>query len=147
MDATEASQALTEIQQRRQQTLRRGGPRRVPAWFTYGSAAGLALASASYDASGWVRTVMSVAGAAVLLAMAALLERSTGVRLRMRALRWTPLALFLAAVLTANIGVGTLMRLLDVPADATIAGLAGALVWIVAMGPTQAAATAPRDPA
>ncbi|GAA4609934.1 hypothetical protein BJY16_007588 [Actinoplanes octamycinicus] len=147
MDATEASKALAEIHQRQQQTVRRANPRRLPAWFTYGSAAGLALISASNDLAGWPHSLMLLAGGTALLGTAAALERSTGVRLRLRALRWTPLALFAAAVLVAIIGVGSLARLLDVPADGTIAGLAGALVWIAAMGPAQDAAGKPRDPA
>ncbi len=147
MDATEASKALAEIHQRHQQTLRQGSPRRIPAWFTYGSAAGLALASASHDFTGWAATSMALIGAAALISLTVALERSTGVRLRMRALRWAPLALFAVAVLTAIIGVGSLLRLFDVPADDTIAGLAGALVWIAAMGPTQGAASTPRTQA
>ncbi len=146
MDATEAAQALTEINQRQQQTLRHGAPGRVPAWFTYGSAAGVVLASASNDVAGWTSTAMALTAAVALLSLAAALERSTGVRLRLRAMRWTPVALFFAAVLTTLIGVGTLLRLYDVPADGTIAGLATALVWIAAIGPTQAAASAPRNP-
>ncbi|HST80890.1 MAG TPA: hypothetical protein VLL08_04000 [Kineosporiaceae bacterium] len=145
MDATEAASALAEIQQRHQQTLRQGSPRRLPAWFTYGSAGGLALASASNDATGWTATGMILTAAVAMIALAAAVERSTGVRLRMRAQRWTPVALFAVAVITAMIVVGTLMRLYDVPADGTIAGLAGALVWIAAMGPAQAAASTPRN--
>ena len=120
-------------------------PGKSPAWFTYGSAAGLALASASNDATGWTATGMALTAAGVMITLAAALERSTGVRLRMRAQRWTPVALFAVAVVTAIIGVGTLMRLYDVPADGTIAGLAGALVWIAVMGPAQAAASRPRN--
>jgi hypothetical protein len=145
MDAIEAANALAEIEQRHQQTLRQGSPQRLPGWFTYGSAAGLALASASHDATGWTATGMTLTAAVAMIALAAALERSTGVRLRMRAQRWTPVALFVLAVLTAMIGVGTLMRLYDVPADGTIAGLVGALVWITAMGPAQAAASTPRN--
>ncbi|AEV86948.1 hypothetical protein ACWT_5929 [Actinoplanes sp. SE50] len=147
MDATEAAKALAEIDQRGRQTLRQGSPRRVPAWFAYGSAAALALACAGNDMTGWVRTAMLLTGAATLIILAAAMDRVTGVRLRMRAVRRAPWALFAAAVLATVIGVGTVLRLLDVPADGTLSGLAGALVWITAIGPTQAAAGAPRNPA
>lgn len=147
MDATEAAQALTEINERQQQTLRRGSPRRVPAWFTFGSAAALALMSASHDVTGWSGNAMTLTAVVAMISLAFALERFTGVRLRLRAQRWTPMVLFGMAVLTTLIGVGTLLRLYDVPADGTIAGLAAALVWVAAMGPVQAAASTPRNPA
>lgn len=147
MDATEAAQALTEINQRQQQTLHQGTPRRVPAWFKYGTAAALALTSASHDVAGWTGNAMTLTAAVAIISLAFALERSTGVRLRLRAQRWTPLVLFGTVVLTTLIGVGTLLRLYDIPADGTIAGLAAALVWIAAMAPAQAAASAPRKPA
>ena len=147
MDATEAARALTEITERRQQTLRQGSPRRVPAWFNFGSAGALVLTSASHDVAGWVGTTMTLTALVVIIALAFALERVTGVRLRLRAQRWTPMVLFGMAVLTTLIGVGTLLRLYDVPADGTIAGLAAALVWVAAMGPAQAAAGTPRNPA
>ena len=43
MGTTEAAKALAEIEHRHQQTLRRGSPDRLPAWFTYGMAAALIL--------------------------------------------------------------------------------------------------------
>ncbi|MDI6103855.1 hypothetical protein QLQ12_35095 [Actinoplanes sp. NEAU-A12] len=147
MDATEAAQALTEINKRQQQTLRQGSPHRVPAWFNFGSAAGLVLISASHDVAGWMGTAMALTAVVVMISLAFALERLTGVRLRLRAQRWTPMVLFGTAVLTTLIGVGTLLRLYDVPADGTIAGLAAALVWVVAMAPAQAAASTFRNPA
>ncbi|MEU4621898.1 hypothetical protein AB0G04_18230 [Actinoplanes sp. NPDC023801] len=147
MDATQAAQALTEINERQQQTLRQGSPRRVPAWFKFGTAAALALTSASHDVAGWRGTAMTLTALVALIGLAFALERFTGVRLRLRAQRWTPMVLFSLAVLTTLIGVGTLLRLYDVPADGTLAGLAAAVVWVAAMGPTQAAASAPRNPA
>ncbi|MEU8663356.1 hypothetical protein [Actinoplanes philippinensis] len=147
MDATEAAQALTEIHERQQQTLRRGSPRRVPAWFNLGSAAVLVLLSASHDADGWKSLVMTLAALVAALGLGFALERFTGVRLRLRAQRWMPMVLFGVAVLSTLIGVGTLLRLSDVPADGTLAGIAAAVVWVAAMGPAQGAASTPRDPA
>jgi hypothetical protein len=147
MDATEAAQALTEINQRRQQTLRQGAPRRVPVWFKCGSAAALVLLSASYDVAGWAGTVMNLTAIVVIISLGFALERFTGVRLRLHAQRWTPMALCAIAVLATHIGVGTLLRLYDVPADGTIAGLAAALMWFAAVGLAQAAASTPRNPA
>jgi hypothetical protein len=144
MNAIEAAQALTEINERQQQTLRQGSPRRVPAWFNLGSAATLVLMSASHDVSGWTGTAMTLTALVVLISLGFALERFTGVRLRLRAQRWTPMVLFGMAVFTTLIGVGTLLRLYDVPADGTIAGLAAAMVWVTAMGPAQAAAGTPR---
>lgn len=139
MDATEASNALTEMQQRTQQTLRQGSPR-LPGWYVASTAAALVIMVASSDLSGWYDTAMSLAGALALIVLAAVLERVTGVRLRMRSLRWAPLVLFAVALLATLIGVGTLMRLYDVAADDTIAGVATALVWAAAVNKVQAAA-------
>ncbi|GIF09075.1 hypothetical protein [Actinoplanes siamensis] len=147
MDATEAAQALTQINERQQQTLRQGTPRQLPAWFNFGSAAALVLTSASHDVAGWMGTGMSLTALVALISLAFALERFTGVRLRLSAQRWTPTVLFGIVVLTTLIGVGTLLRLYDVPADGTLAGIAAALVWLAAIKPAQAAASTPRNPA
>src|SRR5690348_13315053 len=106
MDTTEASNALAEIHQRTQQTLRQGGPR-FPAWYTAGSAATVAILLARDDVTGWLGTAMLVGAGLVLVGLTIALERFTGVRLRMRSLRWGPLVLFFAAVMGTAIGVGT----------------------------------------
>lgn len=139
MDTTEASNALAEIHQRTQQTLRQGSPR-LPAWYTFGSAAAVAILSAGDDLTGWSRTAMVVGAGLTLVGLTVALERFTGVRLRMRSQRWGPLILFFAAVMGTAIGVGTPLRFSDVPADATIAGIAAAVVWAAAINRVQAAA-------
>jgi hypothetical protein len=145
VDATEASNALAEIQQRSEQTLRQGSPRKLPAWYVYGTAAALAAMLATDDLTGWTATGTKLAALLTLIGLTTALERVTGVRLRMRSLRWMPLALFIAAVLATFIGAGTLLRLYDVPADATIAGIAAAVVWAVTISRVNAAAI--RNPA
>lgn len=147
MDAVEASAALAEMRRRTQQTVDQGGPSRLPAWFTYGTAGSLVLVTASSDVGGRIGVGMTVAGAIAIVALVRALERTTGVRLRMRALRWTPVLIFTAAVVATIIVVGTLLRLFDVPIAGTLAGLAAAVVWVAAMGRTQAASTTVRHPA
>ncbi|GAA1638595.1 hypothetical protein [Actinoplanes couchii] len=144
MEVDEAAKALAEMQRRTEQTLRQGSPRRIPAWHTWGSAAGLTLVFASGDFSGWAAIALIVAGVAVTVGLTILLDRVTGVRLRMRALRAWPMVLVIGAILVAAIVVGSVMRLYDVPFDSTIGGLAGALVGVVGLGRAQAAAARPR---
>ncbi|WP_250030700.1 hypothetical protein [Paractinoplanes maris] len=141
MDIDEASNALAEIEKRRQETLDRGGPLHIPAWFTYGGAAALALAWAGSDVTRPASTVMTAAGFVAVLSLAWALERSTGIRLRMSSLRLAPILLFGVAVVGTGIVIGTILRLLDVPVAGTISGLAAGAVWVAAMGRTQAAAT------
>ena len=133
-------EALAELDRRRQQTLRQGSPRRFPAWFTYGTAAALTLVWAGSDLTGLAAGAVTGGGVLAIVALTTFFERVTGVRLRMRALRWTPLVLLTVAMMVTAIAVGSVMRLLDVPAASTIGGLAAALVWVVGMGPAQAAA-------
>jgi membrane associated rhomboid family serine protease len=139
MDATEASNALTEIDQRSRQTLRQGSPR-LPGWYIAGSAVAVAILSASQDLTGPLATAMLIGAGLVLVGLAVALERFTGVRLRMRVLRWGPVILFFAAVMGTAIVVGTALRLYDVSADATIAGIAAAAVWAATVNRCQAAA-------
>ncbi|MFC6568078.1 hypothetical protein [Actinoplanes utahensis] len=139
MDATEASNALTEIQQRTRQTLRQGSPR-LPWWYTFGSAAAVAALGAGQDLTGRFGTAVFIGAGLALVGLAFALERFTGVRLRMRVMRWSPLILFGAAVMGTAIAVGTPLRLYDVPADATIAGIASAVVWAATINRCQAAA-------
>ncbi|GIE34742.1 hypothetical protein Ait01nite_077870 [Actinoplanes italicus] len=146
MEVDEASKALDEMRRRTEQTLRRGSPRRVPIWYRLGSAASLTLVWASADTHGWAASGMVVAGVAATLLLTRRLELATGVRLRMGALRFLPIALLIGAMLVAAIFVGSVMRLYDVPLDGTIGGLAAALVWIIGIGWTQGAAAATRDP-
>jgi O-antigen/teichoic acid export membrane protein len=143
--AVRADEALAEMDRRQQQTLRQGSPRRFPAWFTYGTAAGLTLIWAGSDLTGLAGGGVAGVGVIAIVALTTALERVTGVRLRMRALRWTPLALLTVAIMVTAIVAGSVMRLLDVPAAGTIGGLAAAVVWVVGLGPVQAAAaTRPR---
>ncbi|WP_127503393.1 hypothetical protein [Actinoplanes solisilvae] len=142
-----ADEALAEMHRRNQQTLSQGSPRRFPAWFTYGTAAALTLVWAGSDLTGWVAGVVSGVGVLLIAALTTGLERVTGVRLRMRALRWTPLVLLTAAMLITAIVVGSVMRLLDVPVANTIGGLVAALVWVIGIGPAQAAAATKPHPA
>ncbi|MDI6097305.1 hypothetical protein QLQ12_01605 [Actinoplanes sp. NEAU-A12] len=146
MDVDEAAKALAEIQRRNEQTLRQGTPRRFPAWYTYGSAASLTVVWASGDVSGWAAIAMMAAGVLATLGLAVLLERITGVRLRMRALRLAPIAIITGAMLVTAIVVGSVMRLLDVPVASTIGGLAGGVVAVIGMGRAQAAAADVRGP-
>ncbi|HWS36546.1 MAG TPA: hypothetical protein VN408_27900 [Actinoplanes sp.] len=143
MDVDEASKALAEMQRRSEQTLRQGSPSRFPGWYTWGSAAGLALIFASGDFSGWAAIGLITAGVALTGGLSVLLERITGVRLRMRALRVWPIALVIAAILVTAIVVGSVMRLYDVPWDSSIGGLAGGLVGALGMGRAQTAAARP----
>lgn len=145
MDVDEASKALAEIQRRNEQTLRRGSPRRFPVWYTYGSAAALALVWASGDVSGWAAIGLMAAGVFMTIGLTVLLERITGVRLRMRALRVAPMAIITGLMLVTAIVVGSVMRLLDVPVANTIGGLAAGVVAIIGMGRAQAAAANVRD--
>ncbi|MGK5684326.1 hypothetical protein [Actinoplanes sp. URMC 104] len=144
MDVDEASRALAEIERRRQETLDRGGPRRMPAWFTYGAAAALALVWAGGDVEGRPALAMTMAGILAVGALAWAVERSTGIRLRMSSLRFGPVAAFVAAVVATGIVVGSVLRALDVPVAGTIAGLASGAVWVLAMRRTQVAATTRR---
>ncbi|WP_249998066.1 hypothetical protein [Actinoplanes sp. M2I2] len=144
MDVDEASRSLAEIDKRQQETLERGGPRRLPAWFTYGGAAALTLGWAGTDLTRPASTILTAVSAVALIALAWALERSTGVRLRRRSLRYRPLLAFVAAVVVTGIGVGTVLRLFDVPVAGTIGGLAAGAVWIGAMGIAQTAATTRR---
>jgi hypothetical protein len=140
MDVDEASQALDEMRRREQQTLERGSPRRAPAWFTYGTGAALTLIWASGDVEGLAATGLLAAGVLGATGLAIALERTTGVRLRMRGQRWTPMVLLVAAMLAVAIVVGTVLRLFDVPLASTLGGLASAAVVILGMGSAQAAA-------
>ncbi|MBO3736887.1 hypothetical protein [Actinoplanes flavus] len=144
MDVDEASKALAEMQRRNEQTLRQGSPSRLPAWYTFGSAAALMLIWASGDVDGWLEVAMIAGGVGATLALTRLLERITGVRLRARALRIGPIALLITAMLIVSIVVGSVMRLYDIAASNTIGGLAASIVLILAGGSAQAAAARPR---
>jgi hypothetical protein len=147
VDGHSASAALDDIDRRTRQTLRQGSPRRLPAWYTYGSAASLVLVAAGTDVTGLAAVSMMLAGLSAAIVLARALERVTGVRLRMRAIRWTPMAALMVAMVATLIAVGSLMRLLDLPAAGTAGGLAAALVAIAGMGRAQAASGSPRNPA
>ena len=141
MDVDDASRALAEIEKREQETLDRGGPRRLPAWFTYGVAAALELVWAAGDLDGRPALALTAAGVVGAGALARAAERSTGIRLRLRSLRWGPMLAFVVAVLATGIVAGTVLRMLDVPVAGTLGGLAAGAVWVAAMGRTQRAAT------
>lgn len=147
VDSQEASQALAEMRRRKEQTLRQGSPRRVPAWYTYGTAASFVPVWGGTDLEGWPRVVLIVIGVAMTVGLTVLHERITGVRLRMGSLRLTPIVVLAAVMLVTAIVVGSVLRLYDVPGNGTIAGLAAALVWVMGMGRAQAAAGTVRDPA
>src|SRR5690349_11505691 len=144
VDADEASQALTEMHRRTEQTLRQGS-RNFPAWYTWSSAATLVVVFASTDVSGYGGSTIAIAGALANVALTVALQRRTGVRLRQRSLRWAPLAALLAAMVVTAIVVGSMLRYFDVPLAGALGGVAAALVWIVGMAPAQAAAGTPRN--
>ncbi|MEV0902125.1 hypothetical protein [Actinoplanes sp. NPDC049802] len=145
MDVDEASKALAEMRKRQEQTLRRGNPRKLPGWFIYGMAASLTLVWSSGDLSGWAALAVIAAGLGTTFLLARRLERVTGVRVRGRELRMMPLVLLTGAMVVTAILVGSVLRLFDVPADSTLAGLASAVVWIAGVGRAQAAAATPRE--
>ncbi|GID50875.1 hypothetical protein Aca07nite_81500 [Actinoplanes capillaceus] len=144
MDVDEASKALAEMQRRNEQTLRQGSPSRLPAWYTFGTAAALMLIWASGDVKGWLNVAMIAAGVGAIIVLTRFMERITGVRLRARAQRVAPTALLIGAMLIVAIVVGSVMRLYDVAASNTIGGLAASIVLILGVGPAQAAAARPR---
>lgn len=147
MEVDEASKALAEMRRRTEQTLRQGTPRRFPGWYLCGSVASLTLIWSSTDLDGWASMGVLVAGVALTIAITVLLERITGVRLRLRSQRVAPMMILAAIMLFVAILVGSVLRLFDVPADGTLGGLAGSLAWVAGLGRAQAAAAKPREEA
>ncbi|WP_430782642.1 hypothetical protein [Actinoplanes sp. G11-F43] len=145
MEVDEAAKALDEMRRRSEQTVRQGNPRRFPVWYTMGSAVSMALIWASGDLGGWAAIGLIVVAVALAVGSTVILERITGVRLRLRSLRMAPIVFLGALMVAVVIVVGTVLRLYDVPADATLSGLAGALVWAIGVGRAQSASAAPRE--
>ncbi|BCY09627.1 hypothetical protein [Actinoplanes sp. L3-i22] len=145
MDSSDAANALAEMERRAQQTVDRGGPRRLPPWFVYGTAAALVLPWASADLNGWPSTALILASGLAVVALTVTLERVTGVRLRMRmrSLRLGPPIAYGLAVVAVGILVGSVLRFYDVPVAGTVAGVAAGIVWVAAAGRVQAAAVRP----
>jgi hypothetical protein len=144
MDRNDAAKALAEIERRTQQTVDQGGPRRVPLWYSAGTALAVGACGAGSDFDGWpAANLLPLAAVLVIVALTFALERTTGVRLRTGSMRKGPLIAFGFAVVAAGIVVGTILRLYDVPLAGTISGVVAGLVWVIAMNKVQAVALRP----